>query len=108
MKGDSNPHLPFNTPLETGIRSIALLAAVYPRSFDLQRMVGLDHLVVHTGDVGGPKSLHPAVPFRSAELLVRRNLIERGLLLMLSRKLIERRAAPSGVVYIGAELAAVF
>ena len=60
---------PFNTPLETGIRSLGILVASYPKAFDLQRLVAFDHLVVHTADIGGPESLHAELPMRSAELL---------------------------------------
>jgi hypothetical protein len=34
--------LPFNTALETGIRSVGLLAMAYPQKFDLQRLVAFD------------------------------------------------------------------
>src|SRR4051812_37088095 len=91
--------LPFNSALETGIRSVGVLVAAYPRAFDLQHLVAFDHLVVHTGDVGGPSSLHPELPMRSAELLVRRELVERGLLLMMTRDLVEREAEASGIYY---------
>ena len=99
--------LPFNTPLETGIRSLGILVASYPKAFDLQRLVAFDHLVVHTADIGGPESLHPELPMRSAELLVRRGLVERGLL-MISRGLIERQADVSGIVYRAGEFAETF
>jgi hypothetical protein len=94
---ERKPALPFNSPLETGIRSVGVLVATYPKAFDLQRLVAFDYLVVHTGDLGGPESLHPELPMRSAELLVRRGLVERGLLLMRSRELIEREANPEGI-----------
>jgi hypothetical protein len=100
--------LPFNSPLETGIRSVGVLAALYPKAFDLQRMVAFDYLVVHTADVGGPASLHPELPLRSAELLVRRDLVERGLHLMMSRKLVDRTAEKTGIVYRAGEMADVF
>jgi hypothetical protein len=100
--------LPFNTPLETGVRSVGLLSALYPKAFDLQRLVAFDYLVVHTADVGGPVSLHPELPMRNAELLVRRELVERGLLLMLSRKLVERVVDASGIAYRAGEIADVF
>ncbi|PWK63681.1 ABC-three component system middle component 2 [Aminobacter sp. AP02] len=98
----------FNSPLETGIRSVGVLAALYPKAFDLQRMVAFDYLVVHTADVGGPASLHPDLPLRSAELLVRRELVERGLHLMMSRKLVDRAADTTGIVYRAGEMADVF
>jgi hypothetical protein len=100
--------LPFNSPLETGIRALGILVALYPKAFDLQRMVAFDYLVVHTADVGGPTSLHPELPLRSTELLVRRELVERGLHLMMSRKLVDRTAEEAGIVYRAGEMADVF
>ena len=55
--------------------------------------------MVHTGDVDGPPSIHPALPLRSGELLVRRQLIERGLMLMISRGLVSRHATQDGFMY---------
>lgn len=99
---------PFNTALETGVRSTAILAAAFPRSFDLHRLVILDHVVVHTGDVGGPPSLHADVPMRSAEILVRRDLVERGLMLMMSRGLVDRSVNDTGIVFVAGDLAETF
>ncbi len=90
---------PFNSPIETGVRALILLAESYPEKLDLQRILEFDYLMVHSGDVGGPPSLHPALPLRSGELLVRRQLIERGVLLMMSRGLIDRVATESGLSY---------
>jgi hypothetical protein len=89
----------FNSPIETGIRALILLAESYPEQFDLQRILEFDYIMVHTGDVDGPPSIHPALPLRSGELLVRRQLIERGLLLMISRGLVSRQATPTGFTY---------
>jgi hypothetical protein len=100
--------LTFNSPLEAGIRAVAILAAAYPSSFDLQRLIAFDHLLVHTSDVGGPASLHPPVPLRSAELLVRRKLIERALLLMMTRDLVSREVGPGGIRYTAGENAVPF
>lgn len=89
----------FNSPIETGMRALILLAASYPMQLDLQRLLEYDYMMVHTGDVDGPPSIHPALPLRSGELLVRRQLIERGLMLMVSRKLVTRHATPNGFMY---------
>lgn len=89
----------FNSPIETGIRALILLAESYPQQLDLQRMLEFDYIMVHTSDVDGPPSIHPALPLRSGELLVRRQLIERGLLLMISRGLVSRHATPNGFTY---------
>ncbi len=98
----------FNSSLEAGVRSLAILVAAYPESYDLQRVVEMDYLVVHSGDVGGPDSLHAPLPLRAGELLVRQGLIEKGLLLMLSRGLVSRVQDESGFIYIAAEPAAPF
>jgi hypothetical protein len=102
------PLTPFNSPLETGVRALILLAEAYPETLDLQRILEFDYLMVHSGDVGGPPSLHPALPLRSGELLVRRQLIERGLLLMMSRGLIERLASDAGLSYQADDAAGPF
>lgn len=79
----------FNSPLETGVRAIVVLNAAYPRAFDVTEIAWFDHLIVHTGDIGGPQSLHPDVPQRSGELLVRRRLVEDSLLVMRRLHLVE-------------------
>jgi hypothetical protein len=89
----------FNSPIETGMRALILLATAYPAQFDLQRLLEYDYMMVHTGDVDGPPSIHPALPLRSGELLVRRQLIERGLMLMISRGLVSRHATEDGFMY---------
>ena len=89
----------FNSPIETGKRALILLAESYPQQLDLQRILEFDYIMVHTGDVDGPPSIHPALPLRSGELLVRRQLIERGLMLLISRGLISRHATPNGFMY---------
>jgi len=99
---------PFNSSLETGVRSLAIMVAAYPTPFDLQRLVEMDYLVVHSGDAGGPESLHAPLPLRAGELLVRQELIEKGLILMMSRGLVVRRPSADGFNYIATESAAPF
>jgi hypothetical protein len=98
----------FNSPIETGVRALILLAESYPDQLDLQRILEFDYILVHTGDVDGPPSIHPALPLRSGELLVRRQLIERGLLLMISRGLVGRNATASGFTYYAQDAAGPF
>jgi hypothetical protein len=98
----------FNTPLECGFRLIIILDAVSGDP-DLQRLVSYDYLLVHSGDVeGGPESLHPAVPFRGTELLIKRELVRRSLDYMFSRELIEKRMSPAGIAYLGTPLTHAF
>jgi hypothetical protein len=99
----------FNTPLECGLRSATLLLYSYPNFCDLQRLVQYDYLVVHSADVeGGPPSIHPAVPHRSGELLVRRELVEKGLDFMAERRVVEKVFTQEGMTYLAGEYAVLF
>ncbi len=99
----------FNSPLETGIRSVCVLAADDSMQYDLQQLLAFDHLIVHTGDIiDAPSSLHPNVHQRNGELLIRRSLVERGLLLMESKKLVEKNISTNGFYYSATELAVIF
>lgn len=99
---------PFNSALETGVRTVASLVESYPEGHDLGRLVQYDYLTVHSADAGGPPSLHPPLPFRSGELLVRRSLIESGLRLMISRSLVRRELQADGLSYVAEEEAGAF
>jgi len=99
---------PFNSALETGMRTLTILVASFPRMHDLGRLVQYDYLIVHSGDAEGPSSLHPPLPMRSGELLVRRGLVERGLHLLLGRGLARREFTDQGVFYQAEEEAGAF
>jgi hypothetical protein len=99
---------PFNSALETGVRTLAILIACYPKAHDLGRLVQYDYLTVHSADADGPPSLHPPLPLRSAELLVRRGLIESGLRLMMSRSLVRREYHVQGFLYSADDSATSF
>jgi hypothetical protein len=85
-----------------------LLTSCFPYQLGLRKLIVLDHLVVHSGDVDGPESLHPQEESRAAELLVRRRLVEAGLALMGTRGLITRHATAEGFRYQAGEEAGTF
>lgn len=95
---------PFNSSVELGFRALVLLNEVYPQEFSLRHLVIFDYLMVHSDDVeGGPIGLHPKTPYRSGELLVRRELLQDGILLFHSRGLIDRRYREAGVFYVASD-----
>ena len=109
MNNPSKPDVTiFNSALETGVRSLVILAANFPGNLDLQRLVDFDYLVVHSGDIEGPESLHPPLPMREGELLVRRQIIEAGLSLMMSRGLVIRTASAEGILFQASDYAKPF
>lgn len=98
----------FNSALETGVRAVVILDAAFPRCFDLAHLTWLDYLVVHTADVGGPDSLHPSIPQRTGELLVRRRLVEESLEMMRNLHLVDKHATKEGIMYEAREEASAF
>lgn len=99
----------FNSPIEIGLRALALLTESFPDALSLQRLVAYDYLVVHSDDVpDGPPGLHPQTPHRGGELTVRRTALRSGLLLYHSRGLIARQYSQDGVLYAATETSAAF
>ena len=100
---------PFNGPIEIGLRALTLLSEAFPSAYSLQRLVVSDYLLVHSDDLpGGPPGLHPKTPHRGGELLVRRAVLEQGLMLYQSRGLLERHYTEAGVMFAATERTAAF
>ena len=99
---------PLNSPVEVGVRVLMILTAVYPEHLDVNRLVLLDHSVLHSADLGGPDSLHPPLPIRAGELGVKRTVIEQGLQVMLRAGLIEMSAAETGIRFQASDSAYSF
>lgn len=107
----TNAARPFNSTLETGIRALVVLEAFHPRRCDLLEMTWLDHLVVHTADLkeqDAPSSLHPDLPNRAAELVVRRPLVEKSLRLMQQLHLIDVFESADGITFSASNDAPIY
>ncbi len=99
---------PLNSPLEVGMRVLVLLAQAFPSRIDINRLVLLDHGLLHSADLGGPASLHPPLPIRSGELGIRRRTIEDGLEVMVRAGLVEMSTGDSGIEFWASETAEGF
>lgn len=100
---------PFNSPVESGLRALVLLYSLFPTAASMQRLVVFDYLLIHSDDVpDGPAGLHPKTPYRSGELLVRRDTLHRGIILYMSRGLINDLYLGSGLAYAATERTASF
>jgi hypothetical protein len=104
----SQQPLTFNGPLEAGVRAVVLLAASFPRSFDVQRLTALDYLLLHTQELGGPENLHPAAPIQTPATEVRGKVVQNALYLMMTRDLVCRQVTDQGILYRAGESAAPF
>jgi hypothetical protein len=99
---------PLNSPLEVGVRVLMILTEAYPQRLDVDRLVLLDHGVLHSGDLGGPESLHPPLPVRAGELGIKRTAIEEGIQVMVRAKLVEMRAGDRGIEFVASDNAYAF
>ncbi|MCL7457796.1 hypothetical protein M8I35_11455 [Micromonospora sp. MSM11] len=85
-----------------------ILTATYPRTLDVDTLVLLDHSLVHSGDLGGPTSIHPDLPMRSGEIGIKRAILEDGLLLMMRAGMVDLVMSTDGMGYRAADNAAAF
>jgi hypothetical protein len=99
---------PLNSPIEVGVRVLIILDAVYPSQLDINRLVLYDYTLLHSSDLGGPESIHPAVPGRTGEMGLKRTLIEQGLQILRRAGLADISATSSGILYAASQDAAGF
>ncbi len=100
---------PFNNSIDSGLRTLCILNELYPLGFDLETLIYLDYITIHSGDFDSNlTSLHPAVPYRTGEIFVRRTSIKQGLELYTSKGLIEVSYHPEGLIYSASENSSQF
>jgi hypothetical protein len=85
-----------------------ILTRAYPQRLDVNRLVLLDHGVLHSADLGGPESLHPPLPVRAGELGVKRTLIESGLEVMVRAHLVDMVSSAGGIEFRASDSAYSF
>lgn len=90
----------FNNSIEYGLRAIILMLESYPEMIDLERLVYLDYILVHSGDFNSNlRSLHAPTPYRKDEIYVKRNLFQSGLVLFAKCGLVNIDYRESGISY---------
>lgn len=99
---------PLNGPLEVGIRVLMVLVEAFPKHLDLNRLVLLDHGLLHSADLGGPESLHPPVPIRAGELGIKRELVQGGVEVLVRSGLAQMETGLDGIRFWASENAQGF
>ena len=95
----------FNTPIEYALRSLLIITKIGSNGIDIDRLIAYDYLVLNSGDIqGGPESIHPPIPFRSAQILIKRDIIKKGINILLSKELIGIKYSKQGIYYIPTDL----
>lgn len=109
MNLDVNLISPFNNGVETGLRILCILHTAYPQSFDLQKLVYLDYITIHSGDFSNnTESLHTPVPYRKGELMIKSSILEKGITLYINYGLIEKKYSKTGIEYIATDYSSPF
>lgn len=90
----------YNSPLEVSLRTAVILSNTPEETYDIDRLVIFDYFVLHAKDLDmSQKNLHPSLPFRSSELIIRRKLITEGLEMLVSKGLINIVYNDDGIYY---------
>ncbi len=88
----------YNSPLELGMRALIILRH-HSAMIDLDKLMYLDHLALHTEDIGGPPSLNAPIPNREVQIFARKQLLQQGLTILLSKQLISVITSSDGIGY---------
>lgn len=90
----------FNSPLEIGFRTLFVLNGIAPTEIDFNRLVIYDYFLLNSSDFpNGPKSLHPPIPHRSAQIIIKPLILKDALVLMSSKELIDIVFSEQGIKY---------
>lgn len=87
-----------NSSIELGTRSSLILTAI-DKQLSLDELVSLDYALLYSGELGGPNSLHPALPNHIAEIAHRREYLPRALKLFIQKGVISVEAKDTGYYY---------
>jgi hypothetical protein len=98
----------YNTPIEIGVRSLVILKFSDNQIMDLEKIMYLDYLCLNTSDINGPTSLHAPIPNRGVQVFSKKDLIQKGLSIMLTKELINLVVLPEGFFYQISEAGKVF
>ncbi|CEI82956.1 ABC-three component system middle component 2 [Oceanobacillus oncorhynchi] len=98
-----------NSTLETALRILMLLRNMPDNQLDIDEILLLDYYVLHINDFNSKmESLHPSIPNRENEILVRRKIIQQSILLLDSRNLLTTNYTSSGIRYSSNQLTISF
>jgi len=95
---------PFNNQLEIGLRLLSILNEAFPKKINLQSLIYIDYIVIHSGDFdNATQSIHAPVPYRESEIFIKRNLIKDSLDFLLYKNLVDISYDSDGITYVATE-----
>lgn len=84
-------------------RLISVLHAYTETPLTRDQLASLDYALVHTGDFGGPPSIHPSLPSRETELAVKRDDVNAALQLLHKSGLIQLISSSDGIAFVATD-----
>lgn len=100
----SNATTILNSQVETGLRTLVVLEALFPRRCSLTELVWFDYVVVNTGLFNNaPASLHPDTEVATGELLVRRHVVQAGISMLRLLHLADEWCSDDGFTYASSD-----
>jgi hypothetical protein len=89
----------FNTPLEIGLRCLVIMK-IHGAAINTERLMFIDYLSLNTADIAGPQSIHAPLPNRGVQVYARKNIVQKGIVLLLSKELITIDPSNQGFNYL--------
>lgn len=98
LAGEAGVPRLYNSPLELGIRSLIILNFLNKQT-EIETLMYLDYLSLNTKDIDGPESLHPPIPHRGVQVYARKEILSKGIIILISKQLIDVVPTNKGICY---------
>lgn len=90
----------FNSPMEIGLRTLFVLNQFGEIALSIDKLIFFDYFLIHAGDISKKqKSIHPKYPFRSSEIIIKRELLNSAIMQLVRKELIEIHYQHDGIFY---------
>lgn len=99
-----------NSDVEISLRILILLDSEFGKKLlDIDEILYLDYLAIHISDFDSSlTSIHPSIPKKEQEMLVRRGSVQKAIFLLSSRNLISIKYTKSGIKYASNDFTHLF
>lgn len=98
-----------NSVTEVSLRIAILLESLGEKCLDINQITVLDYYILHINDFNiSMNSLHPPIPHRENQLLIKREITQEAVFLLRSRGLIKKNYTKMGIKYSSNELTRAF
>lgn len=96
-----------NHPIELGLRALFIFDK-FEKALSINNLILLDYLTLYTKDAGGPENLHPIFPYRTTQILIKRDSMQTALNKLISKELLKVNLNSKGIYYSPTELTKPF